>query len=194
MDADWLKLQFEKNPEKKKSDLAEALLIKPSAISKILNGTRHIRPNEYDIIQQYFNLPVTQQGASHTHTSINQLEHIAGRQIDKTEPSSPSRNLFFDDTPSLPDNTLIFTVNDTMMEPTFMKGTRVMIDLEDNTPEIAGVFLLSDGYSQMLRECKTIPDTNNIQISADSYSFETQQLSLDDIVVIGKAVVDSGSI
>lgn len=58
MDTQWLETQFDLNPQKSKAGLADAAGLAPSAISKILAGTRQIKAAEYIRMRQYFGLPV----------------------------------------------------------------------------------------------------------------------------------------
>ncbi len=56
MDSQWLKTQLAYNPSKNKADLAKAIGVQPSGISKILAGTRQIKTHEYIAMRKFFGL------------------------------------------------------------------------------------------------------------------------------------------
>ena len=187
MDADWLKSHFDQNPDKRKSDLAKLMLVEPSAISKILNGTRRIQANEYAVIESYFGLPASSQISNEPLSVHSELKDIAGIAAE-AEPVPETRHKKNKQTEQ-PVNTMIFIVNDEMMQPEYRIGSRVMIDLMDTDISSAGTFLLSDGYNKMLRYCAQTPHhPSDFRISARSSDFETQILHKDDVFVIGRAV------
>ena len=78
MDSQWLKEQFDCNPDKSKAGLARALNLEPPAISKILNGTRQIKAQEYNLMRQYFGLPIDGENASGIPDNSYKLETLAG--------------------------------------------------------------------------------------------------------------------
>lgn len=58
MNKEWFKAQF-KNVGKPQSELASALNVEPSAISRALNGSRRFKADEIATIADFFNVPAT---------------------------------------------------------------------------------------------------------------------------------------
>ena len=181
MDAEWLKEQFISFPEKSKAGLARYLKLEPPAISKILNGTRQIKAQEYNLMRQYFGLPIDGEGASNIPENAYKLETLAGMPngfSDKLASGGEDSwiipaQILSQRTQSPPEQIKIFSISETLMEPDFRRGEHVLIDLTDTKPSPPGSFIISDGFGMMLRHCEFVPhsDPAEIKISASSASF-----------------------
>lgn len=191
MDATWLKTQFQMNPDHSRADLARALNLDPPAISKILSGTRQIKAHEYITMRRFFGLPVdgqkaVEQGGYRLQTLSQGLSE---RSINDDQDSwiMPAR-LLESKTRSAPDKIRIFTVRDNSMEPDFMIGSQVLVDLSDVTPSPPGVFVLSDGIGHVLRQCDVIPGETPLQINVSSRGGVSFQLTSARAGIIGRVI------
>lgn len=195
MDSQWLKLQFKNNPEKSKAELAKALGLEPPAISKILANSRQIKAKEYAIMRRFFNLPVdeTQIKAQQTTRAYSKHPYFSlqdgSDNLEATSWKIPDHVIQKRlDLPS--PNIRLYKVFETMMEPLLHKGEYIALDTSDTKAITPGIFMISDGYSMMIRHCE-IPNSKTdkeIHISAFDHSFQTQIVPLDDIEIIGRVI------
>ena len=198
MDSQWLKRQFEHNPEKSKAGLARALNLEPPAISKILNGARQIKAQEYNLMRQYFGLPVDGENVSNMPENSYRLDMLAGEtntlQEDPDQPREDSwiipAEILSARTNAPPSQIKIFNIKESFMEPESRHGEHVLIDLSDNIPTPPGTFIISDGFGVMLRNCEYVPNSDpaEIRISANSANFQSQTLQKDDFQIIGRVI------
>ncbi len=88
------------------------------------------------------------------------------------------------------DKIKIFQVRENAMEPDFKQGEYVLVDLSDKKPSPPGVFLVSDGFGNMLRDCAFVPKVSPpaVRISAKKEGFLTQTLKLDDFLITGRVI------
>lgn len=201
MDSQWLKAQFQCNPGKTKAGLASALGLEPPAISKILSGDRQIKAKEYNLMRQYFGLPVDGQGALENNRLEKKQTHApewpAQEQALKEDadfvpaarwsiPTDISKQ-YKDGSPG---QIQLLQVHENVMEPDFKRGENVLLDLSDVMPSPPGVFAVSDGFGLMIRHCELLPDSEHsaVKISAKSKGFQTQTLALDDFKIIGRVI------
>ncbi len=199
MDSQWLKRQFDCNPEKSKAGLARLLRLEPPAISKILSGTRQIKAQEYNMMRQYFDLPVDgEDTALKIPENAYRLDTLAGQDNILEDSSSGTTHdswiipadILSARTHTPPEQIKIYSVIESVMEPDFKRGEHVLIDLFDTKPTPPGSFIISDGFGIMVRNCAYIPNSNppEIKISASSKSFQTQSLQEDDFKIIGRII------
>jgi hypothetical protein len=192
MDSQWLKTQLAHNPDKNKADLAKAIGVQPSGISKILAGTRQIKAHEYIAMRRFFGLPVDGQSA------VSQGELRALKALTAQGLKEEQRTGDFDwvqpentkDPHPLPDHIKIFKVSERAMEPDFKEGEYVLVDLSDKMPWPPGVFLVSDGFGEMFRNCSLVPKANPpaVLISAIQKGFMSQTLKLEDYLIKGRII------
>ncbi|MGB0720312.1 MAG: hypothetical protein ACPGRX_07550 [Bdellovibrionales bacterium] len=196
MDAQWLKIQFDVNPNKSKADLARLLGLEPPAISKILSGSRQIKAAEYNSMRQYFGLPVDGEKAALVPDNAYHLETLAGNQ--RLDDSAEQRNdnwiipasILDQKTRTPPDQIKIFRIEENFMAPNFKRDEYVLVDLTECTPSPPGAFIVSDGFGNMLRFCEYVPNSDpaEVKVSAASSSFQTQILRLSDFKIIGRVI------
>lgn len=191
MDALWLKTQFQLHPGKSRADLARALSLDPPAISKILAGGRQIKAHEYIAMRQFFGLPVDGERAAGA--GSYRLQTLSNGLSDRSQPEDhdswmmPAR-LLESRTQSPPEQIRIFTVRDGSMEPDFMVGSQVLVDLSDTVPSPPGVFVMTDGIGYVLRQCDVIPGENPLQINVSSRSGASFRLSMEKAGIIGRVI------
>lgn len=189
MDSHWLQMQFALYPDRTKADLAKALGLEPPAVSKILNGTRQIKAQEYAVMRRFFGLPVDGQAATAPRLNSSGDLAVATDLSDRAEgldiegwgaAGAPSKDA--------PRRVRLFIVRETTMAPEFKLGESVLVDLEDCLPSPAGVFLISDGFGQMIRRCSVVPRSQppEVSISAHAKNFLSQTLLLSDIKILGR--------
>lgn len=198
MDSQWLKQQFDCNPEKSKAGLARLLKLEPPAISKILSGTRQIKAQEYNTMRQYFGLPVDGESFAQIPENTYRLDTLAGAQskFEETTEQPPEDSwiipaeILSARTQTPPEKIKIFKIEESLMEPEFKRGEHVLIDLSDSKPSPPSTFIISDGFGVMLRNCDYIPNSNpaEIRISASSAGFQTQTLQEQDFNIIGRVI------
>ncbi len=195
MDSQWLKIQFDINPDKSKAELARALGLEPPAVSKILNGARQIKAQEYNLMRKFFGLPVDGEHATRPSNDGYRLETLAGGQgLEEDSGHDGSwvipAEILNQRTQASPNQIKIFKVQDHFMEPEFRRGEHVLVDLSDAKPTPPGNFIISDGFGHMLRACAFAPKSNppQIKISAMASEFQTQVLEAGDIDIVGRVI------
>ena len=198
MDFQWLKRQFDHNPDKSKAGLARALQLEPPAISKILNGARQIKAQEYNLMRQYFGLPIDGERAATLPENSYRLDMLAGSEQALKERDHDNRDdswiipaeILSARTQAPPDKIKIYSVKENLMEPDYRRGEHVLIDMSDKVPSPPGAFIISDGFGVMLRNCEYLPhsDPAEIRISASTPTFQTQTLRSDDFKVLGRVI------
>lgn len=197
MDAQWLNKQFELNQDKSKAGLAKALRLEPSAVSKILKGTRQIKAQEYATMRQYFGLPVdgeksigNRKSASYTLEPLSQPENLRDSDTSRGEEWVIPSAVISQRTKADSRNIKIFSVDETAMEPDFKRGEPVLVDLSDTEPSPPGVFVVSDGFGYLIRQCEFVAGSNpaEIKLSAVVKNFQPQILGRDDFKIIGRVI------
>ena len=194
MDSQWLKTQFASNPGKTKTGLAAAIGVEPPAISKILNGTRQIKAQEYILMRKYFGLPVDGHAAvrkniaSYTVAAPLEREMLSDGAPPPPEWAIPGS--IGAPQPESAGNIRIFQVRDTLMEPEFQRGEHVLVDIADRKPSLPGLFIVSDGFSNMLRHCEYVakPGHTDIRVSARKDGFQAQILKAGEFLVVGRVI------
>ena len=182
MDAAWLKKQFEEHPHKSKVGLAHMLALEPSAISKILSGTRQIKAKEYAQMQAYFGTD------DHVDLSERGVMRDGGDAMnDWVVPPSVLRAR-----PDIdPDQVLMLRVSDSAMSPDFNEGEFVLVDGSVDVPSPPGFFVINDGYSDLTRQCDLVmgrSDAPIVRVSVRSSLFQDQELSLSDLNIVGRVI------
>ena len=200
MDSQWLKHQFDCNPERSKAELARFLGLEPPAISKILNNSRQIKAQEYNAMRRFFGLPVDGEHAAAMPENAYRLEALAGEQAPFLNDAADGgthtdswvlpAEIVSQRTNASPDKIKIFTVQEHVMEPDFRRGEPVLVDMSDIEPSPAGAFIVSDGFGYMLRLCEFIPNSDppEIRVSARMKGFQTQTLKLEDFTILGRVI------
>ena len=193
MDRDWLKVQFDAHPEKTKAELAKALGLEASAISKILAGTRHIKASEYMAMRTFFGMPNDGERSASLGGDSYLLEPLgfSEKENDIKQGSwvMPA-SLFESRTKATPDQIKIFDVREDAMAPDFQKGEKVLVDLSDRSPTPAGVFIVSDGIGHMIRQCAYVPhsDPAEVRFTAANSKYEPFNTPLTKAAIIGRVI------
>ena len=195
MDAQWLKTQFETQPNKTKAGLAQALGLEAPAVSKILSGTRQIKAGEYLIMRAFFGLPVDgERAARNDNAYVLEPLGAKGRMSDSADNAQADwilpAEIMQKRTRSTPDHIKSFRVEDNMMSPDFKRDEHVLVDLEDRTPTPPGTFVVSDGFGYLLRNIEHVPSSNpaQIRISALDKNFQSQILNAKDFNIVGRVI------
>ncbi|MCE7887605.1 MAG: XRE family transcriptional regulator [Alphaproteobacteria bacterium PRO2] len=188
MDSQWLKTQFAANPDKSKAGLAAAIGLEPPAISKILNGTRQIKAQEYLQMREYFGLPVDGHGATRKTYTVKAQEGFDDGSPPPAEWAIPSVISSHAAGPNKANR--VFQVRESFMEPEFKRGEHVLVDISDRKPSPPGAFIISDGFNNMLRYCEYTPKSGEteIRISARKDGFQPQILKPGDFIIIGRII------
>ena len=83
--------------------------------------------------------------------------------------------------------TSTFNVTDHFMEPYFLRDETVLVDLSARTPEIKGVYVISDLFTPMIRYCEITQD-NNVRVSAEDKGFQPQNIGLGAFEILGRVI------
>lgn len=198
MDRDWLQAQFRAYPDKSKAGLARALGVEPSAVSKILNGTRQIKAAEYVRMRQFFGLP-SDGGRTADLPNSYRLDPLPGL----SEKASPQggmdtaqeawvmpASLLAARTKAPPEQIRIFAIQDQAMMPDYRPGEQVLVDLSDVKPSPPGVFVLSDGVGHIVRQCEIVPNEKplSVRVRALNSSYESYRLRMEQAGIIGRVI------
>lgn len=196
MDSQWLNKQFELNPDKSKAGLAKALGLEPPAISKILKDMRQIKAHEYAIMRRYFGLPVDGE------TSLEKRKHsyvLKPLQNDNFEDANYEQGesewvipagVMKQHTKAVNGAVKVFEVDENIMGPDFKRGEHVLVDLSDKTPSPPGIFVVSDGFGYLVRQCEFIPGSAppEVRVSAKDGTFQPQILKQGEFKIIGRVI------
>lgn len=198
MDAEWLKSQLKLNPARSKADLARALGLEPSAVSKMLSGARQIKAQEYVAMRRFFGLAVEGERALRPTAAAENAYVIEplgsalreqGADSDADAWVMPA-HLFASRTKAPPEKIRIFEVHGDAMAPDFMPGTHVLVDLSDTRPSPAGEFVVSDGHGHIIRQCEYVPHSvpPQIRLSALNRKYDPYTAAQDRAGVIGRVI------
>ncbi len=194
MDSQWLKAQLQIHSDKSKSDLAQALGLEPPAVSKMLNGTRQIKAQEYLNMRRFFGMPVDGEravkgGAQNfvIRPLINEKK-MKERDFEDGQWVLPA-SLLQERTETASEHIRIFKITDNFMEPEFRKNEHVLVDMTDQKPSPTAPFVVSDGFGHMVRTCAFVPQSKPPQIKISAHNS-----SIKDIVVDQSAFVTVGRV
>ena len=194
MDSEWLKLQFDLQPEKTKSGLAKSMGLEPPAISKILAGDRQIKAHEYAAMRRYFNLPVDGEKSLHNNQADGyMLSSLVEKELHDNDHSSEwviPASILSAHTEAGAEQVKIYKIRERIMEPEFKHGEHVLVDLSTTEPSPPGVFIVSDGFGYLIRHCEFVPssDPPEIKISARDNGFQPQILEKNEFKIIGRVI------
>ncbi|WFU07662.1 S24 family peptidase [Rhizobium sp. CB3090] len=126
------------------------------------------------IVGEVINLPV---GAG----------NVAGHKIvaEWLIPSGYLRN----EAKASPNHTIIMEVIGDSMQPTYMPGDRVVVDLSQNQMATDTVYAISDGYSEpQIKRLQRVPFTqpSQVKIISDNPALETFTVELARLTIIGR--------
>lgn len=192
MDSQWLKTQFDLHPDKSRADLARALELDPPAISKILAGGRQIKAHEYVAMRKFFGLPTDgERAVAASSYRLQTLPTTGMAEKDRADDQDAwimPAHLLESRTDAPPEKIRIFTIRDNSMEPDFMVGAQVLVDLSDTTPSPPGVFILSDGLGHVLRQCDIIPGETPLQVNVQAKNGTAFRLPLAKAAIVGRVM------
>ena len=181
------------HPGKSKADLAKAVGLGAPAISKILKGTRQIKAQEYILTRECFGMPNDGHAMVRGHNAAKMAKDSIALHESKSAPGEwlIPQSLKSSSDRSGGETLRVFEAHDTFMEPDFHKGERVLVDLNEKAPAQGGVFVISDGFSNMLRYCEAATQTGKVKLSALN-NFEPQVLSANEFLIIGRVIAKLG--
>ena len=195
MNSQWLSTLFETYPEKTKKSLADFLGMELPAVSKMLNGTRQIKAEEYIGMRTFFNLPMDGEHALETQrqsyvTSNEMLNHNFAEGNDSENQWDDSNAILQKSSNIIYKKTMVIENMDDYMAPEFDQGQIVLVDLEMKEPVTADLFVVSDGMNYMVRECEMVSGANGLQVkvSAKKQGFISQILDIDEVYILGRVV------
>ncbi|MCB1651972.1 MAG: hypothetical protein KDI46_07970 [Alphaproteobacteria bacterium] len=201
----WLQAQFAASPDKSKAELARALGLEPSAVSKILSGSRQIKAHEYALMRRFFGLPTDGDKAARGQSGSYIVEpfmqnkntgmHDTGASQEAQSVWQIPAHVITQRTQAAPEQIRIFEVEDSLMEPEFRRGEPVLVDLSVQKPTPAGAFLISDGYGYMIRHCEIVSGETSrkdgsplVHVSSLNQAFPAKTLFLGDFELVGRVI------
>lgn len=197
MNSQWLNALFTNYPEKTKKSLADFLSMEPPAISKMLNGTRQIKAEEYVAMRAFFGMGNDGEhavSASVQSTTIsNDLHHNSfaeGESGKRDESWGSAPEISQENSAVVYKSTMVIENPDDCMAPDFESGDQILVNLDDRKPSTLGVFVVSDGVNYMLRQCELVANGAllQIQISGKKEGFLPQILEMDELHIIGRVI------
>ncbi|MCK5285217.1 MAG: hypothetical protein KAJ86_06505 [Alphaproteobacteria bacterium] len=199
MNSQWLKAQFKLNPDKTKAGLAKAMKLEPPAISKILKETRQVKAHEYIEMRRYFGLPIDgeksiiQNGDGYVISPLSSHDGFKDQKSYNSEAGSEwviPADILGQRTKAPPEKVKIFQIQENTMEPDFRHGEHVVVDLSDIEPSPPGVFIVSDGFGYLIRQCEYLPQSKppEIKVSAKDSSFLPQILKKYEFKMVGRVI------
>lgn len=90
-----------------------------------------------------------------------------------------------------PNHTVVMEVTGDSMQPTYMPGDRVLVDLSQNAMTTDTVYAISDGQSEpQIKRLQRIPfsDPVEVRIISDNQNLERFTVELDRLTIIGRIV------
>ena len=83
-----------------------------------------------------------------------------------------------------------FKVEEDAMSPDFKAGEYVLVDVSSIKPSPPGVFLVSDGMGEIIRQCEYIPQStpSSVKLTAKKKGYDPVILELKDSTVIGRII------
>lgn len=199
MDKKWLEAQFALHPEKKKADLARALNLEAPAISKVLAGGREIKAKEYILMRKFFGMPSDGKSALGVSAGAYVIKPLGEKIADdgmhdggfssKNDWVIPA-NLMREKTSANAKQIRTFKVEEDAMSPDFKAGEYVLVDVSSIKPSPPGVFLVSDGMGEIIRQCEYIPQStpSSVKLTAKKKGYDPVVLELKDSTVIGRII------
>ncbi|ASW07100.1 LexA family transcriptional regulator [Rhizobium sp. 11515TR] len=88
-----------------------------------------------------------------------------------------------------PNHTIIMEVVGDSMQPTYMPGDRVIVDLSQNQMTTDTVYAISDGYTEpQIKRLQRVPFTHpgQVKIISDNPALDTFTVELDRLTIIGR--------
>ncbi|MBB3381779.1 MULTISPECIES: LexA family transcriptional regulator [unclassified Rhizobium] len=88
-----------------------------------------------------------------------------------------------------PSHTIIMEVVGDSMQPTYMPGDRVIVDLSQNQMTTDTVYAISDGYTEpQIKRLQRVPFSrpSEVKIISDNPALETFTVELDRLTIIGR--------
>ena len=197
MNSQWLNALFKNHPNKTKKSLADFLSMEPPAISKMLNGTRQIKAEEYVAMRAFFGMSNDGEHAVSVPvrlTTISRdLHHSSfaeGESGNRNQLWGSPTNIAQENSAVIYKSTMVIENPDDYMAPDFEIGDQILVNLDDRKTSDPGVFVVSDGVNYMVRQCELVTSAAllQIQISGKKEGFLPQALEIDEINIIGRVI------
>ena len=99
------------------------------------------------------------------------------------------RTYLRDEAKASPNHTVVMEVVGDSMQPTYLPGDRVLVDLSQNSLTSDTVYAISDGFSEpQIKRLQRVPFSNptQVRIISDNPMLETFTTDLADLVIIGR--------
>jgi len=185
MNSEWLRTQFELHPSKSKADLARALRLKPSAISKILSQTRQIKANEYCEMRRFFGLPVDGERSLELYVSsfsqgdLGLSDNNIIADIDWTDPNDDESRFL-----TMPKRVKVYRVTQETGSVRFCLGETLLLDPDYKISATAEPFVVSIDTEEIIALCH-IDNKNIIHVRPFGGRQLTTHHSKENVEVLG---------
>ena len=192
-DGKWLEGLFLKNPTRKKKELGLYLCdvfgIEKSyasgIITRMIANQRSIKANESEAIKKFFDEKPEKEKNKETievpryDKNIDQCWELPSDLI-----PAAFRNK----------NLVIIPVQGDSMSPEINDGDHVVVDMDENDPSPAGIFVLDNGGGIAIKRLEGLfhQDQKSIRISSSNPHYSPYEVKADQITIIGRVILRIG--
>lgn len=188
-------------------DLAGALDIEENKISKIRGGIRRIGSEEYRKAMQWLDevegsggyvpqADVIPDEGTRDYLAVQVLPSFAGMGGGGAEPEEGSvetalvpRALVEDELRAKPSDLMLLEARGESMEPDFLHGDQILIDLRDKNPVQPGSFALWDGDGYVVKLVERVPrERGRYRIFSANSRFSAYEVDEEEIKIMGRPV------
>lgn len=86
-----------------------------------------------------------------------------------------------------PSQSIVTQIDGDSMLPNYLPGDRAVVDLSQNQLVSDGVYMISDGSSPpQIKRLQRIPFSTKVSIISDNQAYRSFEVSLDELVILGK--------
>lgn len=201
-DGKWLEGLFLKNPTRKKKELGlylcEVFAIEKSyasgIITRMIANARSIKAREAEAIINFFGeKPEREKNKETIKTPLFDKEKLCLEKNTDQCWELPSGLIpaSFQNK-----NLVIVPVQGDSMSPDLNDGDHVVVDMDENDPSPAGIFVLDNGGGIAIKRLEGLfhQDQKSIRISSSNPHYSPYEVKADQITIIGRVILRIGRI
>lgn len=173
------------------TELASKLNMSQGNLTKIENGQIELKADTAEKIAAALNVSPQALQERKTSAGIMMLELINPQIL--SLPALSRLPVPADLVPNTPKNAAIYVMTDDTMSPHVPLGALVIIDKGNNNFTTNGIYLLQVGQTIVLRRLQQT-FSSSINILCDNNSYIPQQMDIESINIIGRAIFSLSSI
>jgi plasmid maintenance system antidote protein VapI len=176
MDSLWLAKQFIAHSHKSKAELALALKLPPSSISKMIKGTRQIKATEFMEMRKFFGFDVDKKTKTSLRAMISPLAALNEIEQDEFERKIEKQKPDYD----------IVRIDDLDMIPLFMPDDHILIDRNYKAVHRMGLYAYE--FNQKIFVRYILSNRSNDYEVRDMTPNETQYVPRNYVKILGMVV------